>query len=201
MALIGYEWILVLIGIGLIVWLIAWLLRRSPRTQIAPVQTSGDYKDFCDLCKRFLPLRQQRDGSRLCGDCIQKSHQRIPDSEVIEVAKKYGGVLTKSVMVFELKTSLEVAELSLERFCKHGEARKVAVGSVTLYDFPSTRTYLGKLQNQLIEQFLQKTTVDRATLAVVTGAGLEALNRALAELESQGIVTKDPGNAYRLAIL
>jgi len=80
----------------------------------------------------FFPLSES-DGTHLCVDCVVKSHQRFDDSDIVEFAKRYAGVLTKSVVVFESKTSLEV---------KYREERKVVVGSFTVFDFPLRLRYI-----------------------------------------------------------
>jgi hypothetical protein len=124
------------------------------------------------------------------------------DADLLEVARKYAGILSKSVVVFELKTSLELAESMLERFRRHGESRKMQVGHLTVYDFPSARSHLSRLQNQLVEIFLehQKPT-SRSSLIAASKAPIEALDEALADLERQAVITRNPAeDTYRLRL-
>jgi hypothetical protein len=111
------------------------------------------------------------------------------DREVLDVAKKYGGVLTLSMLVWELKIPLEEARKCLERFCKLGEAQKKKVGSITIYDFPSARIHLIKLDNQIIE-FLRDNPqgLTRSTLLSLTNMSIDALDESLKRLESRGII-------------
>jgi hypothetical protein len=125
---------------------------------------------------------------------------RITDAEILDIARKYGGILTQSVIVWEAKVALEEAKKLLERFCKHGEAYKKKVGSLVIYDFPSTRTYLSRTDNQIIEVLRDNPYgLSRAQLIQTTGLSIESLDEALKRLETKGIIYYDIENEiYKL---
>lgn len=118
--------------------------------------------------------------------------QRELDARLIELANKSIGIVPKVAVVKELNLSLEEAEELLERFCKHGDAKKLEVGKLVVYDFPTVRSYLGRLPNQLIEMLLQnREGATKANLVRITGAPIEAIDESLLELERKGIVIKN----------
>lgn len=126
------------------------------------------------------------------------------DRRVLVSAGNYGGILTKSVLVYELGLSLEDCENLLDRFVQHGEARRIRTGPTTLYDFPSARSHLSKLQNHLVEIFLTNPKeLERARLlALVDKANVTvtALDEALLDLERNGIILRTSDDSYRFRI-
>jgi len=128
------------------------------------------------------------------------SRIRSLDREVLDVAKNYGGILTASVLVWELNIQLEEAQRILDRFCKLGEAAKRRTGSVMIYDFPSARAYLSRTDNQIIELLRDNPYgMSRAQLLQVASLSIESLDEVLKRLESRGIIYYETGNdAYKL---
>jgi len=145
----------------------------------------------------------------------------ITDDEVLDIAKRYGGVVTKSVVVWEISKNkkmsekrsispkkaeklLEKAEEALERFCRKGEAvkKKVKVGSrdIYIYDFPNVRFQLAKTDNRIIEVLRNNPRgMSMAELLQETDLSIEALEEALKRLEIHGIVYHDvKSNTYKL---
>jgi hypothetical protein len=152
----------------------------------------------CGNCGNLNPFH-----AKFCKKCGSKLPIYPADVELLEVAKKYAGFLTKSVVVFELKTELEIAEVILERFCSHGEVHKVVLGSSILYDFPSARNHLNQLQNQLIGILMQhERPISKARLIAGTKVPTEALDEALLDLERKGTVSRDAASdSYKLRLL
>lgn len=129
-----------------------------------------------------------------------KESKKIADDEILSLAKKYGGILTQSVIVWEKKTTLEEAKKSLERFVKHGEAEKKKIGFLTIFDFPSARVYLNKIENLIVEIMRDNPYgMSKSQLMQLTRLSLDSLNEALKRLESLGIICYDIENdVYRL---
>jgi hypothetical protein len=50
------------------------------------------------------------------------------DSTIADIARKHAGVLTKTVVAYKAKESLERAEKALQKFVLHGEARSLICG-------------------------------------------------------------------------
>jgi DNA-binding transcriptional ArsR family regulator len=126
------------------------------------------------------------------GDVITETQMGEVDAEILAIARKYGGILTQSVVVWETKVALEEAKKRLERFCKYGEAYKRNIGSLIVYDFPSTRTYLSRTDNQIIELLRDNPYgMSRAQLLQATGLSIESLDEALKRLETKGIIYYD----------
>ena len=123
---------------------------------------------------------------------LHKKRGNISDADILTIAKKYGGILTPSVIVWEEKVSLEEAKKSLERFRKHGEANKRNIGCLVIYDFPGARAYLSRADNQIIEVLRDNPYgMSRAHLLQATNFSIESLDEALKRLESKGIIHYD----------
>jgi hypothetical protein len=143
----------------------------------------------------------------------------ITDDEVLDIAKRYGGVVTKSVVIWEISKKmsekrsispkkaeklLEKAEEALERFCRKGEAvkKKVKVDSrdIYIYDFPNVRFQLAKTDNRIIEVLQDNPHgMSRTQLLQATALSIESLDEALRRLESKGIIYYDiESDVYRL---
>lgn len=131
---------------------------------------------------------------------IRETHMGKADAEILAIARKYGGILAQSVVVWETNVPLEEAKKRLERFCKYGEAIKKKVGSLTVYDFPSARTYLSRTDSQIIELLRDNPYgMSRAQLLQITGLSIESLDEALKRLETKGIIYYDVENEiYKL---
>lgn len=131
-------------------------------------------------------------------DVFERQHKEqlaksLPrDADLVNVATMSFGIVTLSSAVNKLQISLEQAREILDRFVGFGEARKVLNGSVTFYDFPNVRSYLGELPNTIIELLLkQPRGMSRAELVSETKAPLEAIEEALEQLETKGIVVEN----------
>jgi DNA-binding transcriptional ArsR family regulator len=141
---------------------------------------------FCTLLTPFIVY------AFVGGGVITETQMGKVDAEILAIARKYGGILTQSVVVWETKVALEEAKKRLERFCKYGEAYKRNIGSLIVYDFPSTRTYLSRTDNQIIELLRDNPYgMSRAQLLQATGLSIESLDEALKRLETKGIIYYD----------
>jgi len=117
---------------------------------------------------------------------------RIRDKEVLDTAKRYGGVITKSVLVHELQITLEEASRSLDRFLRHGEAERKNIDSLTVYDFPGARIYLSNSDIKIVEILRDLPNgMLRVELLQATSFSIEALEESIKRLESKGIVYYD----------
>jgi len=124
------------------------------------------------------------------------------DRQVVEVAVKYAGILTLTAITYELKISLEEAQSALDRFVRFGEARRIQIGSMSVYDIPTARTQITNLQNRLIETFLgESRRLSKPILVSRTKVNLEAIDEALGDLERKGIIVRDSQGFYRLRLL
>jgi len=111
------------------------------------------------------------------------------DSSVLNIAKNYGGIITKSVIVYELKLPLEIAEQTLERFINYDEAKKIKTKDILIYDFPSARIHLNRTDIKIIEVLRDHFKgMFRADLIRQTRLPIETLEESLKRLESIGIV-------------
>lgn len=127
--------------------------------------------------------------------------QDISDATLAKTAKKYAGVLTKTVIAYELETTLEKAQGALARYVKHGEARKIQVGEMAIYAIPSARIHLLGADKVIVELIIRnKGRVTRAQLLRESGQSVEALDAGLNRLEGQGILIRNPDNTYRLSV-
>lgn len=122
------------------------------------------------------------------------------ERDVLSVAKKYGGILAKSVVVDELGISLRKAEEVLDRFCEYKEAVKKRTDSIIIYDFPSARVYLSRTDTKILETLLDHPpSMSRVALLQATSFSLETLEESIKRLESRGIIYYDNINdEYKL---
>jgi len=150
---------------------------------------------LCLGCGRSLP--ELPESARVCPYCGEEIYPPIgvKDSDLIKVAKKYFGIVTKAVVVDELGIRVEDAQRLLDRFCQHDdEVRRVTVGSYTVYDFVAVRRQLTGLQNQVIELLLQNETISRVQLIDKTKVSIDALEDVVTDLERRGLVFRNPAN-------
>jgi len=124
----------------------------------------------------------------------------VTDAQILDIAKKYRGILTLGVIVRKTKTSLEEAEKCLERFVERGEAIKRKVGDLTIYDIPSARDYLSPTENKIIELLRDNPyRLSRARLLDMTRLPIKSIEEALKRLESKGIIYYEKeNNIYKL---
>jgi hypothetical protein len=123
----------------------------------------------------------------------------ISDSTIAGIARKYGGVLTTTVLAYETNESLDMAERSLRRYVEHGEAKRVQSGDMRLYDIPSARVHLLGVDRMIVELLLASSgQSSRVTLLRGSGLTVESLDAALKRLETQGIITGSVRGNYRL---
>ena len=123
--------------------------------------------------------------------------------KVLGMAKKYGGVLTKSIVACELDITLENAGKWLERFRSehYCEVIKKSVDFPVVYDFPSARTnYLSRTDKVIVEILRDNYPgMLRVDLLQNTGFSIETLEKSLKRLESRGIIYYDEiGGEYKL---
>jgi len=116
----------------------------------------------------------------------------LMDKDVLDVARKYGGIITLSIIVWELKVSLEAAQKSLERFVKHGEAIRKKVDSLLIYDFQSARIHLARSDNLVVEALRDNPFgLSRSELISQTGMAIEVLDESIKRLEDLKIIYQD----------
>jgi predicted transcriptional regulator len=134
------------------------------------------------------------------GEEIAGEERALTDAQILDIAKKYGGILTQSVIVWEAKITLKEARKHLERFVKYGEANRKKAGNLTVYDFPSTRAYLSRTDKEIIELLRDNPYgMSRAQLLQMTGLSIESIDEALKRLESKGIIYHEVENEiYKL---
>jgi hypothetical protein len=126
----------------------------------------------------------------------------VDDATLAKTAKEYGGVLTKTIIAYELGTSLDEAQNALDRYVKHGEARRIQIGEMSIYDIPSARIHLLGADKIIVELTIKsKGRISSTQLLRESGQSIEALNEALTRLERQGILVRNPDNTYRLAVV
>jgi len=113
----------------------------------------------------------------------------VPDFDVVDMAAKYGGVLTLMLVAREGRTTLDIAEEALQRFINHKQARVINCGEMEVYFFPSAQVRLLDADRKIIDLILANG--GRATrVELLRGAtlSLEALDAGLKRLEREGIV-------------
>lgn len=125
------------------------------------------------------------------------------DVRLLSLATRYGGVLTKAIVMRELGLSLEEAEALLARFCQHGEAKQVVKGKVVLYVFPSAQASLSRVELKVVEALVDNPGgMSREEFVGTTGLAPDELDSALLELSLRGVVRFLPSSSdYKLACL
>jgi hypothetical protein len=100
----------------------------------------------------------------------------IDDFTIIKAARKYGGVLTRTVLSFETGYVLRESGAALERFVQEREAKKVLAGDMDVYLFPSAQVHMLDVDKKIIELILTLGgQASRTQLLRTGGLSLEAL--------------------------
>jgi len=122
------------------------------------------------------------------------------DKKILELAVQYGGIITPIILVFKGITDLENAQKVLNRYVKTNQAIKRKSNEIVFYDFPSARTHLSNLDQKIIDIFLKfQPSLSRVEIISRTGLSIEAIEKAMNRLETNGIVIYDNINdIYRL---
>lgn len=125
----------------------------------------------------------------ILGADSEKAEKNAIDRQILAIAKKYGGILTPSVVVWELEINLKQAKKLLEKYVKYGEASKRTIGLLTIYDFPSTRAYLSQIDNEIIELLRNNPNgLSKVQILQTLGFSIESIDEALKRLELNGII-------------
>ncbi len=124
----------------------------------------------------------------------------VTDAQILDIAKKYRGILTLGVIVRKTKTSLEEAEKCLKRFVKHEEAKESKEGDLRFYYFPSIIEQLGQINKEIIKLLLDNPSgLSKTDLLVKTDLSPESIKEALNRLGQKGIIYYDEeNNIYKL---
>jgi hypothetical protein len=132
----------------------------------------------------------------------EREPQSIEDPIVIEVAKKYGGVLTKTILAFETKKTLEDAGEALKKFVEQGEARTFFAGGMTIVDIPSARVHLAGSDRIIVELLIQHGGRANRTQLLRDGRlSIEALDASLKRLEAEGFLNLTQDGALQLSVV
>ena len=128
---------------------------------------------------------------------------REMDTKVMKLARKFHGILTVSILVDSGEFSLEEANKALERFIRLGEAKMINTSFGRIYDFPSARMHLAKMDQNIIAVLLKNPEgLSISQLIKEIDAPLESIQSSLTRLESLGIVVRDNVNdLYKLRAL
>lgn len=141
------------------------------------------------VIKRGPRLIERRD-EKIRKELDRKSKD---DVGVLQVVNRYGGIISKTAMVFELGIPLEESQRVLDRFVQHGEARRLVVDGQYFYDFPGARINLSHLDARAIELLMHHSgRLSRVELVVLLGksasVSLEAVEESLKRLERKAIL-------------
>lgn len=140
----------------------------------------------------YAALRGKPDYMSLLGGFEDEDELKYYDKKALEVAKKYGGILTKVILVHEADMSLNTATKTLQRLVDHGVAKKVIVYGSEIVDVPSSRSHLSKLDREIMEALISHEGIlVQSTLLRSLNVPVEALKRALLRLEAYGILNYD----------
>jgi hypothetical protein len=114
------------------------------------------------------------------------------EKSILRVAKNYAGLLTKVILLDELGIPFDQSQKILARWVKNNVARKLHLGAFEVYDIPSARIHLTK-----IDQSIMKAIIDRHGRAArnelfsMLNVAMEALEEALKRLEQFGYIRYD----------
>jgi len=119
--------------------------------------------------------------------------ETVSDKTVLDVAKRYGGILHKLILVDETGISLKAAQEALERFEQEGVARKLQLpGPLAVYDVPRVREDLMGKDKEILEKMIAAGgKITRTNLAHTLKMPMEALDDTLKRLQALGYLTHD----------
>jgi|GEM_PF-1686791 hypothetical protein len=126
----------------------------------------------------------------------EKRIDKIIDKKVLQVAIKYGGVVTISHLIFEVDLSIEEAYKALKRFVDAGEAYVKQSGNIRFWDFPSARAHLAKTDYEIIENLIEsggrtkKIELINKLISKYSWS-IEGIEQAINRLEVNGILKYD----------
>lgn len=108
---------------------------------------------------------------------------------VMDAAKKYAGVVTKSLLVYEANLSLEDAKEVLDSYVRLGEAKKLEIGGIESYDIPAARSSLSKIEDDIISALLKMNgTASKSNLLAQLDYPSTSINEAVKSLTEQKII-------------
>lgn len=110
----------------------------------------------------------------------------LTDEKIINAAIDYGGILTKTILVYRLEAPLEEVEKALKRLIKHHMATSRSVHGMEIYDIPSAREHLSDLDERIVNTALAQGGAVRRI--EIKGYNLEAVEEALKRLEVHGVL-------------
>jgi|GEM_PF-2107325 len=123
----------------------------------------------------------------------KKEYSRL-QQQVIDLAKKYAGILSTLHLIIELGIELKLACKILEEFVKHGLAKRFSHPQLgVFYDFPMVRSHMLEIERDIIKKLkenpegltFQQIFLDMKDLSI------EALKYSLNRLESDSSVVHD----------
>jgi hypothetical protein len=109
---------------------------------------------------------------------------------VVDLAAKYGGILSPLHLIKEFGIGIEVAIEELEKFVKHGLAVRINKPLLgTYYDFAIVRAHMTEIERKIIE-ILRDNPEGLTTPQMVdtTGLSIESLKHTLERLIAEGVV-------------
>jgi hypothetical protein len=127
---------------------------------------------------------------------VDKEKDKIIDKKVLQVAVKYGGVVTISHLVLEADLSIEEAYRALKRFVDAGEAYLKQSGNLRFWDFPSARAHLTKIDYEIIESLIEaggrikKIELINKLISKYSWS-IEVIEQGINRLEMNGILKYD----------
>jgi hypothetical protein len=137
-------------------------------------------------------VRGQPQYVSLLGGFEDEAELKYYDKQALNVAQRYGGILTKVILVHEADMSLNIAAKTLQRLVDHGVAAEIMVYGGPIFDVPSSRAHLARLDREIIEYLLtQHGRAYQSQLLHALETPMEALERGVKRLVVYGIVTYD----------
>jgi hypothetical protein len=114
--------------------------------------------------------------------------------QVIDLAKKYAGVLSVLHLIIELEIGLKLAYKILEEFVKQRLAKRFSHPKlVVFYDFPIVGSHMLEIEREIVEKLKENPeglTFQQIFLDM-KGLSVEALRYSLNKLESDSSVVHD----------
>jgi hypothetical protein len=110
--------------------------------------------------------------------------------KVVDLAAKYGGILSPLHLIKEFDIGIEVAIKVLEKFVYHGLAVRINKPLLgTFYDFAIVRAHMAETERKIIEILRDNPeglTIPR--MVDTTGLSIESLKHTLGRLIAEGVV-------------